>query len=190
MSDAVALPSPRAAVDDECRHEVVAAVAAAGASAAPVSAALQAALDGVCDALGFPVAHAYLYDAGLDRLVSTPLWHLSNPFRFNALVRLTASAHVVPGVGLVGRTLHEARPLRLGVIHDDPLFRRSRVALTAGLRAALACPVVVDGRVVAVLEFFAPRPIEDDPHLMAFLDGVTTSVAAVVVEQSLGSAAR
>jgi methyl-accepting chemotaxis protein len=187
MSDiAAALPLPRTAVDDDHLHDVLLSVATAGAAPAPVVTALQAALDGVCDALGFPVGHAYLREG--DQLVPTPLWHLTNPFRFAALVRLTAATHVVPDVGLVGRTWHEARPVRLGVIHDDPLFRRSRVALTAGLRAAVGCPVVVDGRVAAVLEFFAPRHLGDDPLLIAFLEDVTAALAAVLAADSVVAA--
>ena len=167
MSD-FAIPAPRAAGQRPGVHD-----------------ALQGALDRVCDALGFPVGHAYLYDDDLDQLVPTALWHLSNPFRFSALVRLTSSTHVAPGVGLVGRTWQEARPVRIGVIHDDPLFRRSRVALTAGLRAAVGCPVVVDGRVLAVLEFFAPRHLDDDPDLTAFLLDIADALAGVVAARSV-----
>jgi GAF domain-containing protein len=173
MSDiATALPIPRAAADD--------------AGPAAIDSALQTALDRVCDALGFPVGHAYLHDG--DRLVPTALWHVGNPFRFSALVRLTEATQVVPQVGLVGRVWHEARPVRLGVIHDDPLFRRSRVALTAGLRAAVGCPVLLDGRVVAVLEFFAPRHLEDDPHLIDFLDDVAGTLSGVFAAQSVVTA--
>ena len=184
MSDlASTLPLPRVAADDAHRPEVLAAVALAGEGPAPIAAAVQAALDGVCNALGFPVGHAYLHDD--DQLVPTALWHVSNPFRFGALMRLTEATRVVPEVGLVGRVWHEARPVRLGVIHDDPRVGRSRVALTAGLRAAVGCPVVLDGRVVAVLEFFAPRHLEDDPHLIAFLDDVARALSRVFAEQSV-----
>ena len=191
MSDvASALPLPRQHSDDERRHDVAAAVAAAGTGRAPLENALQAGLDGVCRTLGFPVGHAYLHDRASDQLVSTSLWHVSNPFRFSALVRLTAATHVVPAVGLVGRAWHEGRPVRLEVIHDDPLFRRSRVALTAGLRAAVACPVLVGGQVVAVLEFFAPRHLGDDPHLIAFLEEVAGALSAVFAAQSVGTTSR
>jgi hypothetical protein len=73
----------------------------------------------------------------------------------------------------------------LGVIHDDPLFRRSRVALTAGLRAAIAAPVVLDGRVVAVLEFFAPRHLEDDGHLLAFLVEVAAALSRIFAAEGV-----
>lgn len=189
MSDVPsALPSPRPAADDEARHHVVVAVRAAAAGPAPVGDALRAALDGVCDTLGFPVGHAYLYDAVIDQLVSTPLWHVSNPYRFGALMRLTAATHVVPDVGLVGRVWYAGRPVCLGVIHDDPLFRRSRVALSAGLRAAIGVPVLVDGRVVAILEFFAPRHLRDDPHLVEFLDEVVAELSGAFAAQRVGVA--
>jgi GAF domain-containing protein len=181
------VPAPRRASPDDLgrRETVLTTIADAAGRSAPVRAALQAALDGVCATLGFPAGHAYLYDAALGELVSSPLWHVTNPFRFGALMRVTAATSVIPGIGLVGRVYATGEPVQLSVIHDDPGFRRSRVALTAGLRAAVGCPVVVAGQVVAVLEFLAPRPLPDDPELLAFLRGVAAAVAAVVAGQAV-----
>jgi GAF domain-containing protein len=176
-----AVPAPRTAEHDDLalREAVVSAVAASVDRPIPVRGALQAALDGVCSAVGFPAGHAYVYDNVLGELVSSPLWYVSNPFRFSALVRLTAATPVTSGAGLPARVFATAETIQLSAIQDDPGFRRSRVALTAGLRAAIGCPVMVHGRAVAVLEFFAPRELPDDPELVAFLEGVADAVASV-----------
>ena len=186
----VTLPAPRREPDAEphTRH-VLDAVAAQAVGPTPVQSALQATLDALCDEFGFPVAHAYVLDETQGRLQSTPLWHVSDPSRFATLVRHTSTTPVLPGVGLVGRALESAQPVWVRVIHDDPLFRRSHIALTAGLRAAFAFPVVAGGRVVAVVEVLAPRHLEDDPdlaelvHQVSWLLGTIFSKARTLVPQ-------
>ena len=174
----LAVPDPRIAADEDLQLAVLAAVGRH--VAAPVDVLLQTALDTMCEALGYPAAHAYLYDEDRGELVSTPLWHVSNPARFRPLVRCTATTRIVEGVGLVGRALATAEPVWMPVIQDHPGFQRSRVALTAGLRAAFAVPVATGGRVAAVLEYFAPRHLEDDPDL-AVLAGRLSSLLATAL---------
>ena len=186
----VILPAPRRSAEGNGHtRAVLDAIGRGAVGETPLRSALQATLDALCVELGFPVAHAYLYEDALGEFVSTSLWHVSNASRFGPLIRHTAASPVVPGVGLVGRVVETAAPAWVHVIQDDPLFRRSRIALTAGLRGAFAFPVLVRGRVVAVVEVMAPRHLEDDPDLaelvaqVAWLLGTVLAKARPLVSQ-------
>jgi PAS domain S-box-containing protein len=65
---------------------------------------------------------------------------------------------------LIYVVLREKRAVWLPDIGDAPGFLRRADALAAGLRSAFAFPVVLQGEVVAFLEFYAdtPRPVDSD----------------------------
>jgi diguanylate cyclase (GGDEF)-like protein len=98
---------------------------------------------------------------GTDRLESTGVWHIAAPALHDAFRAASDGFTFGPGEGLPGRVLEAGAPVWLADVTQENLPRRPQ-----GLGGALAFPVVAEGRVVAVLEFFARLPAEPDERLM------------------------
>jgi PAS domain S-box-containing protein len=83
--------------------------------------------------------------------------------------RVTQPMSLARGVGLPGRAWDASAPVWVTDVRHDDNFPRRAAARAAGLRGALAFPVVVAGQVVAVLEFFTDAPRDPDRQLDAML---------------------
>ncbi len=59
------------------------------------------------------------------------------------------------GTGIPGRVWETLEPLWIPDLATGPVFPRSESLLRSGLRTAFAFPITVDGRVLAIFEFFA-----------------------------------
>ena len=120
-----------------------------------VEEALRTAVVEVCNYLGWAAGHALL--AGVEPpgyLNSTGIWHLRDPERFAEFVEITKRMHFTPGKGLPGETFVARGPVWLPDLFVTSGRPREHAARIAGIRAAFAFPVFVQGEVRAVLEFF------------------------------------
>jgi len=166
------------------RHERLAlqllrVVAVAANEAKTVDDAFGRAIDEICAYAAWPVGHAYLPDPeGV--LTPTGLWHLEDAERFESFRRATEETHLRPGVGLLSRVVLSRAPAWVVDVTADPDFHRAAAAGQSGLRGAFALPVLVDGEVVAVLEFFSSAPLEPDESMLELARQVGTQLGRVV----------
>ncbi|MDB4951175.1 MAG: hypothetical protein JWM27_3824 [Gemmatimonadetes bacterium] len=159
--------------------EMLGAVAAAANEAVGTEQAVRAALEHVSAATGWPVGHAFLVDGG-GVLRPTGWWRLPPGQAWAPFVRATESLRTEPGAGLRGRAVAEGAAAWLDEVPgDDGLLRRD-VAEAAGLRGGVAVPVLLGREVAAVLEFYAPAPLERDPETEVALGHVAAQVARVL----------
>lgn len=77
-----------------------------------------------------------------------------------------------PGEGLPGRVLAGARAIWIPDLYDDQQFPRRALARQVGLRHGYGFPILLRGRVVAVIELFAAAVGEVDAEQTAFLEAV------------------
>jgi PAS domain S-box-containing protein len=130
---------------------------------------------------GWPVGHAYLVEGGpAGEAVSTDLWHLEDPQRFEAFVEATRSTRFAAGVGLSGRVLASKEPVWIADVTEESNFPRARMAGDMGVRAGFAFPVVAEGEVVAVLEFLSAEAVEPDAQWLEVMTQVGTQLGRVV----------
>ena len=161
-------------------------VAVAANQAGTVEEALQSCIDEVCSATGWPVGHAYLPgDDGA--LVPTLFWHIDDPERFATFKRITEGMPLELGVGLPGRVAATGRPEWITDVTQDSNFPRA-AGVDIAVRAAFAFPVVVDGRVVAVLEFFRSEPEAPDSAMLEVVDILAQQVGRVANRQEAKAA--
>ena len=161
------------------------AAAAAANEASNIEEALQTCVDEVCRVSGWPVGHAYLRHPGpngADELVPTGIWHLDEPAGFEAFVRTTEATRLAQGIGLPGRVLTSGRPAWIRDVDEDPNFPRARQAGTE-IGSAFAFPVVAEGNVAAVLEFFSRERTEPDEELLEVMTQVGAHLGLVVGRQ-------
>lgn len=155
---------------------------AVSANEAPTAAdAFWCAVSAVCTTLGWPVGHA-IGIAGPARrfLASGGCWSLADPVRDEPFRAATDAALPLAGDTLPGRALVRRRATWVEDVTEDPRFARARAAREAGLRSAIAVPVLVGGEVRVVLEFFARGRVPVEHPLLDVLEQVGTQLAHVV----------
>ena len=95
-----------------------------------------------------------------------------------------------PGQGLPGTCWQSMRPVWREDLTDAASFPRAAAAGQAGLASAIAAPVLADGRVVAVIEFFASEAREEDEHLLGLLQTISTQLGWLIQRKQAEDALR
>ncbi|MBI5428146.1 MAG: PAS domain S-box protein [Nitrospinae bacterium] len=102
-------------------------IAVAANEAQSIESAIQVALDHICQIIGWPLGHFYLVSADGKRLIPTNLWHVSDPARYDAFIRITNRTKFVSGEGLPGRILAGGKPEWIRDVTQDGNFPRANV---------------------------------------------------------------
>jgi len=132
------------------------AVASGLAGASTVAEAATAALGALGSVVGWPLGALWLVDADAGVLRCCAVWQAdgTRAAAFDGLSRRTTLAR---GVGLPGRVWASAKMAWIDDVLVDGNFPRLRAAAEDGLHAAIGMPLVVEGGVVGVVEFFDHR---------------------------------
>jgi PAS domain S-box-containing protein len=150
----------------------------AAGSARSVEEALATALESVASFSGWSLGHAWRVDQ--DRLVSTGVWWSDAPHRHDGFRADTQARVFHRGEGLPGEAWATRQAVWVRDLSSDTAKPRHRAAGQAGLAAALAFPIVVEGRTRFVLELFAPDAREPDDGLLSALTLASHEVGRVV----------
>lgn len=86
--------------------------------------------------------------------------------------RLSEELRLPPGRGVPGQVWSSRRALWVANLGADPAFPRAEAALEAGLYGGIGLPVVNDGEVLGVIEYFSNRLREPDPELLEMLESL------------------
>jgi|GEM_PF-2991272 len=142
--------------------------------------ALQVGQEVICSYTGWPIAHAYVLSEDTDYLlISSGLWHLRNSVDYTAFVEASAGIEFKAGDGLPGRVLSSGHKAWIDDVQSDPNFPRASVAREVGVKTGFSVPVVAEGDVVAVMEFFADETVEPDEELLKVLDYIGIQLGRV-----------
>jgi predicted signal transduction protein with EAL and GGDEF domain len=171
----IAERTTRALYDKQQELVLLEAVVLASNESATVEGALQGAVDAVCEHAAWPVGHAYLRDPS-GHLVPTAIWNTAPPHQFAAFRRLTEKTAFADGVGLPGRVLATGRAAWITDVTVDLNFTRKNL----GLRGAFAFPILADGDLKAVLEFFTAAAVAPDPALLEVMAQIGRQLGRVV----------
>jgi len=170
-----------------CRREVqlMESMAAAANRADSFREIILFALEQLCTHLNWPVGHAWLTGADAPHtLSSSTLWHLDPGFAGGETFRSASQPlRYRPGEGLPGMVHASRHSVWIGeILADEPLVA-GRGCHDAGLRAALALPVIVGEQVMAVLELFGPTPGEVGGDLLSLAGFVGNQLGRVAERQ-------
>lgn len=171
--------------------ELLQVVAVAANEATSVEAALQLTLDRVCEHTGWPVGHVYSSSSATKtELISSKIWHLENAAEFETFRQVTERTPLAIGAGLPGRVAESGKPAWIPDINRDTNFPRRKIALDLGLKGAFGFPVLAQGEVVAVLEFFSSNIEEPDSELLTVMSNVGAQLGQVVERKRAEEALR
>ena len=121
---------------------------------------------------GWSIAHAYeVFEImGVTELHSTKLWSNSvENNTYNEFQEISEQYIFKSGEGLPGRVFEANSVQTIYDVMKDSNFPRSALANDIGVRGAFAFPLMADGHVKYVLEFFSPEPEHLDPSVLELL---------------------
>lgn len=124
--------------------------------------ALNAVLKAICDLTDWSVGHALVALPGQKELVSTSVWYEELPGAAAGLQEATRALRFTSGVGLPGLILQTREPVWMADADAHSQFARKGI----GFSAAFGFPVMSEGEVMAVLEFFSRSTVQPDDDLM------------------------
>jgi PAS domain S-box-containing protein len=152
--------------------ELVTAVAAATEEASDVEELLERATGAVCRQSGWPFGQVWLPD-GDGGLMLAETWHADDDDRFRRLREASEAGSFRPVDGLPGRVLETRAAVRA---RGSELVPEG----AAGIETGLALPVLVDGQVAAILEFFSPHTCVGDDALLAASAHLSSQLGQIV----------
>ena len=157
-------------------------ITSAANEAGSVEHALRSCVNAVRNHTGWALGHVLLVAPGGDHVHSCGVWSVdrAREAQFRQFRLASEVAHIGRGQPLPGKVLTDARPVWLSDFAAEPDFMRAESAERAGLKAALAFPVVVGAEIVAVVELFSVEPHDVDEQLLAVLGACGSQVGRVV----------
>jgi len=150
--------------------------------------AMSAVLQQVGSALQWDCGELWLVNARTKSLELTQAW--GNP-KVDLTDFFAASRQLVfeSGVGLIGQVWLSRRPIWLADAIQESNFQRVNAATKAGLKTAVAFPVLSDDRILGVIAFFSCRNQLADPELLETMSSVGSQIGQFIkrkqVEESL-----
>ena len=168
-------------VEEERRHraetyrEAQLAVAGVLASAPSVAEALPRVIEALAENLGWDLcAHWSAGEGGVsvtcDAFWSAPEVDSAEYQRVAREITLNA------GEGLPGRVLDSKSPVMIEDIGEGPPSVRTELAAQAGMRGSMAMPLLLEGNVTGVLEFFSRHSRPPDEELLQTLAVISSQI--------------
>jgi diguanylate cyclase (GGDEF)-like protein/PAS domain S-box-containing protein len=156
-------------------------IAIAANESSNIDETIKTCMDMICSYKGWPVGHYYApVSYGSKDLVSSGIWHIEHPGRFETFRRVSESTHFTPGIGLPGRVLSSGEPVWVADISTDTNFPRSRLSEDIGIRSGFAFPIKIGEKVAGVLEFFSETSIEPDLDELDIMSQIGTQLGRVI----------
>lgn len=126
---------------------------------------LQRLLDLICTQIEWPFGHVWMpYDSGL-MLSSSHIWHSEPGYDISDFVKMTQSTHFRYGEGLPGTIWKRREPVWMEEAEITEMIRMQSYH-GIPIRSAFGFPVIADGDVVTILEFFHTEKVEQDKALL------------------------
>lgn len=143
-------------------------------------AAARSVLDDVAEVTQWPVAHVFVRGEDPGELVSTGVWRVPAGWRCERLVAVTDGAPSRPDGDAAGLALTSRRPACVPDIATESHIPRYRAAQVAGLKSALAIPLLLGYEVAGVIEFFSDQKGAPDEASIEVLVNVTDQLGRML----------
>jgi PAS domain S-box-containing protein len=105
------------------------------------------------------------------RLACRHVWHVPDP-TLELLAAVAAADRVARETSLAGRAWRDGGPLTTRIGKDEPAPDHEREAFAAGLRGALAIPLVAGRETLAVIELHSVEELEPTERLLRSMTGI------------------
>ncbi len=136
-------------------------------------------LESICRALGWEHGGFWSVDRAAAVLRSVATWHPA-ALQLDEFSDANRTLEFAPGVGLPGRVWLTRQAAWIPELMEDANFPRADSAHRAGLHSALGFPILRDGHVVGVMEFFSRKIREPETDLLDTLTTVGNQIGLFV----------
>ncbi len=143
-----------------------------------ITSTLEVVLRRVCERTGWVIGQAWLPRRDRSVLDYAASWF--SDAGLEKFREISIQTVFSPGQGLPGRVWLSKQPAWLENATLDPNFPRAQVAAALGLKAALGLPILANGEVVGVIEFFLPAQRPEDEWRVNVIGAVAAQLGLVM----------
>ena len=136
-------------------------------------------LEAICTMVGWQHGAMWVVDREADVLRCAEIWTASTG-RFPKFDAISRETRFPRGVGLPGRVWATGEPAWIPDVVRDSNFPRAAVADREGLHAAFGFPVLLNGEVLSVMEFFSSEIEDPDESLLSTLTTVGNQIGIFI----------
>ncbi|MBS3920657.1 MAG: response regulator [Deltaproteobacteria bacterium] len=140
--------------------------------------ALKIALQKVCETTGWVLGEAWVPSSDCKHLEFSAVWT-----RIEGLEKFIEESKKFlfpPGIGLPGRVWLSKEPVWVQDVTSDSNFPRASHAREAGLKGAMAIPILDNDEVVAIVDFFVLEVREEDERLIKVISAVAIQLGSLI----------
>ncbi len=132
-------------------------------------------LEAVCEHLGWELGGLWQMDHQGGELRCADVWRRPS-LRVTAFEEMSRRLTFRSGVGLPGRVWFARGPAWIPDVAIDSNFPRALAAREGGLHGALGFPILLNGEVLGVLEFFSREIRQPDEDLLEMLTAIGSQI--------------
>ena len=147
-------------------------------------------LQAVCEAQEWQVGAIWCLDEAEDVMRCVDVYHLPSVHvpQFESLCR--SGATFQRGIGLPGRIWADRKSAWIRDVVVDPNFPRAAVARAEGLHGAFGFPIILNGEILGVMEFFSHEIREPDANLLRMMNAIGSQVGQFIERRRAEDALR
>ena len=164
----------------EAEHRVTRALA----SAPSLDEAAREIVRAICASLRWDTGGVWIVDEPEGHLSPLAVWH-DPEARVKTFTAASLTFRFEKGIGLPGRIWRSGQPAWIENVTVDGNFPRAFIAARAGLRGAFGFPILIDGQVVGVVDFFSRRIRPPDPDLLGMCATLGSEIGQYIQRRRL-----
>ena len=132
----------------------------------------------ICKSINWDAGHAYIIDdASKNKLVPLNVWYMKRSAKLQEFHDVTKKTSFPLGKGLPGRVWEQKSSIWIANIHEDDNFPRAKKVVNLPLKGAIGFPIILNGNVVAVMEFFQSHVMRHDEALLSSIKALSEQLS-------------
>lgn len=145
----------------------------------------------VCKTLKWEVGHVFVAsESSPNLLVSANVWEVEDRERFREFYRATKDLQIAVGESLPGLVRSHRHVVWARGLPNSANFLRRRALQGFTHLTGIGVPILVENEVIAVMEFFTERALDNVEKISRFFDLLSLQLSSVISRQRAEVAAR
>lgn len=147
-------------------------------------AALKLLMEDLCGITGWPAGEVWLPDTDKLHLYLASSYCAAG-HKIEAFAKLSRDYKFKKGEGLPGRVWESREPAWVPDVSKDAGFQRKDIAVSCGIKANYAAPILVNGEAAVVLNFYTTKVKQEDAEFVDFLAVIAGQIGAAFQKSQL-----
>lgn len=136
-------------------------------------------LQSICESLDWDFASIWVVDFKKRHLTCVATWY-QHSLNAKSFSQITHRIKFKPGIGLPGRVWIAQKPMWVSdVIHDNN-FPRAPNAKAAGLHSAFCFPIVLQNKILGMIEIFSRKSLTPDKPLLNMMSAIGPQIGQFI----------